>query len=115
MELAYISAQNWEKSWYKSGVAKKSGFSFSLFIFLILIVASPMPAHAYGDPSGGMLFQIITPILALLWGTWLIFAQKIHRWFQKVTGKDLTSTTEPLEAEHSDALTQEIEQTGVQK
>jgi hypothetical protein len=86
-------------------VAKRSGLSLSLFIFLLLILAVPMPAHAYGDPSGGMLFQILTPILAALWGAWLIFAHKIHRWFGKLTGKELTDTVESHEAEHSEVLT----------
>ncbi len=77
-----------------------------------------MPAHAYGDPSGGMLFQILTPILAALWGAWLIFAHKIHRWFHKITGKDLGNAAETHEAEHADAgpaLSQQIERAGVQE
>jgi Ca2+/H+ antiporter len=99
-------------------VPKKPLYSLSLFIFLVLIIAVPMPAHAYGDPSGGMLFQILTPILAALWGAWLVFAHKIHRWFHKVTGKDAGTTAESHEAEHADAapaLSQRVERAGVQE
>lgn len=65
-----------------------------------------------------MLFQILTPILAALWGAWLIFAHKIHGWFHKMTGKDLVVAAETHEAEHADAgaaLSQQVEQAGVQE
>jgi hypothetical protein len=48
-----------------------------IFVFLILMVA--LPAYAYGDPTGGMLFQILTPILAMIWGLWMILANSIRR------------------------------------
>jgi hypothetical protein len=48
-----------------------------LFLPLCLFIASP--AFAYGDPSGGFLFQILTPFVALLWGFWLIFAGAIRK------------------------------------
>ena len=48
-------------------------------IFLILIVLVSLPASAYVDPSGGMLFQILMPMLAAIWGAWMIFAQRIRR------------------------------------
>lgn len=46
-------------------------------ILIALLVA--MPAYAYGDPTGGMLFQMLTPLLAMLWGLWMIFANSIRR------------------------------------
>lgn len=49
----------------------------AIFFFLVLMVA--VPAFAYGDPTGGMLFQMLTPILAMLWGLWMIFANAIRR------------------------------------
>jgi len=99
-------------------VRKKPGLHLSLFIFLALILTVPLPAHAYGDPSGGFLFQIVTPILAALWGAWMMFAHKIHKWFDRVTGKELASSTEQHELESDDntaALTQQVERAGVQK
>jgi hypothetical protein len=48
-----------------------------IFVFLMLIVA--LPAYAYGDPTGGMLFQVLTPILAMIWGLWMILANSIRR------------------------------------
>jgi len=55
------------------------------FLFLVwLILAVCSPVHAYGDPSGGGLFQILTPILAALWAMWLILAGGIVRRFSKV-------------------------------
>jgi hypothetical protein len=33
----------------------------------------------YGDPSGGTLFQILAPLLALVWGMWLVFANRMRR------------------------------------
>lgn len=50
---------------------------FVISIFLVLMVA--LPAFAYGDPTGGMLFQMLTPILAMLWGLWMVFANAIRR------------------------------------
>jgi len=48
-----------------------------IFVFLMLMIA--LPAYAYGDPTGGMLFQILTPILAMIWGLWMILANSIRR------------------------------------
>ena len=46
-----------------------------------LFILIGVPAYAYGDPTGGALFQILMPALAALWGFWLIFANKIRRGF----------------------------------
>lgn len=48
-----------------------------IFVFLMLMVA--LPVYAYGDPTGGMLFQMLTPILAMIWGLWMILAKSIRR------------------------------------
>lgn len=54
--------------------------SRSLLLSLtILLLLSPLPAHAYADPSGGTLFQILMPTLAALWAMWMILANKIQR------------------------------------
>jgi hypothetical protein len=37
------------------------------------------PRYAYGDPGGGALFQILMPVLAAIWGMWLIFPNNIRR------------------------------------
>jgi len=40
-----------------------------------------LPAYAYGDPSGGALFQVLMPLLAAIWATWMIFANRVRRGF----------------------------------
>jgi hypothetical protein len=53
-------------------------------VLLLCALALPLPAFAYGDPSGGALFQILAPILALIWGAWMIFANKIYLFGKKI-------------------------------
>jgi len=48
----------------------------TLAIFVLLPV---LPAYAYGDPSGGLLFQVLMPTLAAIWGMWMVFANSIRR------------------------------------
>ena len=48
-----------------------------LFVTLFLLLG--IPAYAYGDPSGGLLFQILMPMLAAMWAMWLIFANRLRR------------------------------------
>ncbi|MGA2388487.1 MAG: hypothetical protein ABSF97_05980 [Candidatus Sulfotelmatobacter sp.] len=62
---------------------KKSGLQISLFVFLLIILATPSYAMAYGDPSGGFLLQALTPLAAVLWGAWMIFAGNIRKSFRK--------------------------------
>jgi hypothetical protein len=50
-----------------------------LFIVMVFVFLGVLPCYAYGDPSGGVLFQILMPVLAALWGMWLIFANNIRR------------------------------------
>jgi len=76
-------------------VAPRSRLKLYLFLFLLLIISSPAPALAYGDPSGGFLFQVLTPILALLWGVWLAFAHSIHKVVSRLVSR--LRGTEPVE------------------
>ena len=54
-------------------------FRSQWLVLMALITLVSLPASAYVDPSGGMLFQILMPMLAALWGAWIIFAQRIRR------------------------------------
>jgi len=38
-----------------------------------------IPAYAYGDPTGGVLFQVLMPALAAVWGIWLVFASRVRK------------------------------------
>lgn len=51
-------------------------FLVSVFLVFLLFV---LPAYAYGDPSGGMLFRMLGPMLAMLWGLWVILANSVRR------------------------------------
>ena len=46
---------------------------------LVLFLLSVLPAYAYGDPTGGMLFRTLGPMLAMFWGLWMILANGIRR------------------------------------
>ncbi len=50
-----------------------------LLVAMVFVFFGVLPCYAYGDPSGGALFQILMPVLAALWGMWLIFANNIRR------------------------------------
>lgn len=51
------------------------------FLALVLLVLLPaLPCYAYGDPSGGALFQLLLPALAVIWGMWMTFANRIRRY-----------------------------------
>jgi hypothetical protein len=52
----------------------------ALLIAMVVMLLGVLPCYAYGDPTGGAIFQILMPILAAVWGMWLIFANKIRRW-----------------------------------
>jgi hypothetical protein len=51
----------------------------SLLILTVLLCLPVIPCYAYGDPTGGTLFQVLLPALAAIWGMWLIFANKVRR------------------------------------
>jgi len=46
---------------------------------MVLVSLPVLPCYAYGDPSGGMLFQVLMPLLAAIWGIWMIFANRVRR------------------------------------
>jgi len=50
-----------------------------LALIVALFMLLGLPAYAYGDPSGGTLFQILMPLLAVVWGMWMIFVGRIRR------------------------------------
>jgi hypothetical protein len=50
-----------------------------LAVVVILFLFAAIPAHAYGDPSGGTLFQLLMPALAGLWAMWMIFANAVRK------------------------------------
>jgi hypothetical protein len=76
----------------KEDVVSKREFYFSLFIILTLVLMAPSRVFAYGDPSGGYLFQILTPLAAMLWGGWLIFAGTIRKKLRKVLNRTRLAT-----------------------
>jgi hypothetical protein len=51
----------------------------SLLIIIVLLFLPVIPCYAYGDPTGGALFQVLLPALAVFWGMLLIFANKLRR------------------------------------
>lgn len=52
-----------------------------------MFLVATSPAYAYGDPSGGTLFQVLMPLLATIWGVWLILAGTIRRNLSKLLNK----------------------------
>jgi hypothetical protein len=81
----------------KEDVVPKREFYFSLFLILTLVLMAPVCAFAYGDPSGGYLFQVLTPLAAMLWGAWLIFAGAIRKKVGKIFHRtELATPEEPV-------------------
>ena len=78
----------------KTGVVPKRKFYLSLFLVLSLVLMAPLSAFAYGDPSGGFLFQMLTPLAAMLWGGWLIFAGAIRKKLGKIIHRTRLATPE---------------------
>jgi hypothetical protein len=50
-----------------------------LVVVVTLFLLAGIPAYAYGDPSGGALFQVLMPALAGLWAMWMIFANRARK------------------------------------
>lgn len=48
-------------------------------VLVVIVLLLGIPAYAYGDPSGGTLFQVLMPMLAAVWATWMILANRIRR------------------------------------
>ena len=71
---------------------------FDLAVTLLLFLLAALPAHAYADPSGGTLFQILMPMLGGIWAMWMIFANRIRKGvtslFRKLRGVEAQQTTE---------------------
>ncbi|HXX15513.1 MAG TPA: hypothetical protein VEJ47_11475 [Candidatus Eremiobacteraceae bacterium] len=61
--------------------------SRTLVFLLILCIFVVPPAFAYGDPTGGMLFRTLTPMLAVLWGVWLIVANNLRKYVANLISK----------------------------
>jgi hypothetical protein len=65
---------------------------YDLVMVAMLFLVAGVPAHAYGDPSGGTLFQVLMPLLAGLWATWMIFANRVRRglslFYRKLRGTE---------------------------
>jgi len=65
---------------------------------VILFLLAALPAHAYGDPSGGTLFQVLMPMLAGLWAIWMIFANRVRNtftaWYRKLRGVEAEEGTD---------------------
>jgi hypothetical protein len=50
-----------------------------VLFFMTAFFLLGIPAYAYGDPTGGTLFQVLLPMLAAVWAMFLIFANRIRR------------------------------------
>lgn len=63
-----------------------------LAVIVVLFLLSAIPSYAYGDPSGGTLFQVLMPTLAALWAVWMIFANRVRRslsfFYRKLRGTE---------------------------
>lgn len=70
--------------------------SHTLLLCGLVFAAFKLPAHAlaYGDPSGGLLFQMLTPLVAVLWGGWLILAGGVRKRVGRLIGRFRSATPE---------------------
>jgi hypothetical protein len=57
---------------------RQNGSTLRPLIVMVFVLLA-LPCYAYDDPSGGALFQILTPVLAAIWGMWLIFANNTRQ------------------------------------
>ena len=58
-----------------------------MIVLAVLVLLTAMPVHAYADPSGGALFQVLIPILGAIWAMWMIFANRVRRTVGNMLGK----------------------------
>jgi hypothetical protein len=62
----------------------------NILVLVTLFILAAIPAKAYGDPSGGALFQVLMPTLAAIWAVWMIFANHVRRtlgkWLRPLRG-----------------------------
>jgi hypothetical protein len=63
-----------------------------VILVALFVLGAVLPVYAYGDPSGGLFFQILMPTLAAIWGMWMVFANSIRRRFANLLRK-LRGTT----------------------
>jgi hypothetical protein len=79
----------------QKGNVKRIGIVVGVVLFLLVGV----PAYAYGDPSGGTLFQILMPALAAIWGISMIFVGRMQRYLagliRKLRGVEVESDKPP--------------------
>jgi len=63
-----------------------SSLSLRFFrVWLLLLAVSPLPALAYIDPNtGGMIFQVLAPILAMITSAWLFLRDRIKAAFYRL-------------------------------
>ncbi len=87
-------------------MTKRPGLQISLFFLLLIILAKPSYALAYGDPSGGFLLQTLTPLAAVLWGAWMIFAGSIRKNVRKAIHR--VRGTVPEEAVQEEIVSDEL-------
>jgi hypothetical protein len=67
------------RAYYLHGGGTSSVKHPQIVFFVTLFLLLGIPAYAYADPSGGALFQILMPMLAAIWATWMIFANRVRR------------------------------------
>jgi hypothetical protein len=77
-------------------MTRRNAVLFTIPFFLLGI-----PAYAYGDPTGGTLFQVLLPMLAAVWAMFLIFANRIRRGISGFFGK--LRGAKPEEQSHREA------------
>jgi hypothetical protein len=68
----------------------------TVFIITLFSVFTSIPAHAYADPSGGALFQVLMPILAAMWAMWMIVANRIRRSVRRLFHKGEDTSTQDV-------------------
>lgn len=82
-------------------MSRQPGFRLSLFFLLWIVLATPSFALAYGDPSGGFLFQTLAPLAAVLWGAWMIFAGSILKGFRKAVDRMRGATDKVVDTQQN--------------
>lgn len=65
------------------------------FIMFLSTLALPSVAWAYIDPNtGGMIFQMLAPILAAIAGAWIMAKDYIKRTFFRLIGREPKAESE---------------------
>jgi hypothetical protein len=64
---------------FDSHLGDKRNLRLNILLPVTLLMLVGIPAYAYGDPSGGALFQILMPTLAAIWAMWMIFANHVRK------------------------------------